>query len=128
MDVRFGQSGVPAPPDDSAKFIGLAFKLWSDPFVGKLVFFRVYRGKLSKGDTIYNPRTRKNDRVSRLIQIQADKRDSTVSSDSPGITTPSAPSGACFTRATTRRPTFVWRAASYAGTRCSDRINDRAGS
>jgi elongation factor G len=66
---------VPAPPDDSAKFIGLAFKLWSDPFVGKLVFFRVYRGKLSKGDTIYNPRTRKSDRVSRIIQIQADKRE-----------------------------------------------------
>jgi elongation factor G len=66
---------VPAPPDDNAKFVGLAFKLWSDPFVGKLVFFRVYRGKLSKGDTIYNPRTRKSDRVSRLIQIQADKRE-----------------------------------------------------
>jgi elongation factor G len=66
---------IPAPPDDNAKFIGLAFKLWSDPFVGKLVFFRVYRGKLSKGDTIYNPRTRKSDRVSRIIQIQADKRE-----------------------------------------------------
>jgi elongation factor G len=66
---------IPAPPDDNAKFVGLAFKLWSDPFVGKLVFFRVYRGKLSKGDTIYNPRTRKSDRVSRIIQIQADKRE-----------------------------------------------------
>ena len=66
---------IPTPPDDAAKFIGLAFKLWSDPFVGKLVFFRVYRGKLSKGDTIYNPRTRKRDRVSRIIQIQADKRE-----------------------------------------------------
>jgi elongation factor G len=63
------------PPDDSAKFVGLAFKLWSDPFVGKLVFFRVYRGKLGKGDTIYNPRTRKTDRISRIIQIQADKRE-----------------------------------------------------
>ncbi len=66
---------IETPPDDNAKFIGLAFKLWSDPFVGKLVFFRVYRGKLSKGDTIYNPRTRKRDRVSRIIQIQADKRE-----------------------------------------------------
>jgi elongation factor G len=66
---------TPTPPDDAAKFVGLAFKLWSDPFVGKLVFFRVYRGKLSKGDTIYNPRTRKTDRVSRIIQIQADKRE-----------------------------------------------------
>ena len=66
---------IQTPPDDAAKFIGLAFKLWSDPFVGKLVFFRVYRGKLSKGDNIYNPRTRKRDRVSRIIQIQADKRE-----------------------------------------------------
>src|SRR6187455_1139225 len=65
---------IAAPPDDNAKFVGLAFKLWSDPFVGKLVFFRVYRGKLSKGDTIYNPRTRKRERVSRVMMIQADKR------------------------------------------------------
>jgi elongation factor G len=61
--------------DDNAKFCSLAFKLWSDPFVGKLVFFRVYSGKLSKGDTVYNPRTAKRERISRLIQIQADKRD-----------------------------------------------------
>ena len=38
-----------APTDDNADFCSLAFKLWSDPFVGKLVFFRVYSGKLSKG-------------------------------------------------------------------------------
>jgi elongation factor G len=61
--------------DDNAEFCSLAFKLWSDPFVGKLVFFRVYSGKLSKGDTVYNPRTNKRERISRLIQIQADKRE-----------------------------------------------------
>ena len=64
-----------APADDNTKFCSLAFKLWSDPFVGKLVFFRVYSGKLSKGDTVYNPRTNKRERISRLIQIQADKRE-----------------------------------------------------
>jgi elongation factor G len=64
-----------APADDNAKFCSLAFKLWSDPFVGKLVFFRVYSGTLSKGDTVYNPRTNKRERISRLIQIQADKRE-----------------------------------------------------
>ncbi len=64
-----------APTDDNATFCSLAFKLWSDPFVGKLVFFRVYSGKLSKGDTVYNPRTNKRERISRLIQIQADKRE-----------------------------------------------------
>ncbi len=61
--------------DDNAPFCSLAFKLWSDPFVGKLVFFRVYAGKLAKGDNVYNPRTGKRERVSRLIQIQADKRE-----------------------------------------------------
>jgi len=64
-----------APADDNAKFCSLAFKLWSDPFVGKLVFFRVYSGKLRRGDTVYNPRTNKRERISRLIQIQADKRE-----------------------------------------------------
>jgi elongation factor G len=61
--------------DDNGNFCSLAFKLWSDPFVGKLVFFRVYSGSLSKGDTVYNPRTNKRERISRLIQIQADKRE-----------------------------------------------------
>jgi elongation factor G len=64
-----------APTDDNGDFCSLAFKLWSDPFVGKLVFFRVYSGTLSKGDTVYNPRTNKRERISRLIQIQADKRE-----------------------------------------------------
>ncbi len=61
---------IEAKPDDNGKFIALGFKLWSDKF-GRLVFFRVYSGKVSKGDTIYNPRTRKTERVGRLIQIQA---------------------------------------------------------
>ena len=60
--------------DDSDKFCGLAFKLWTDPFVGKLVLMRVYRGTLKKGDTIQNTRTGKRERVSRLLMIQADKR------------------------------------------------------
>src|SRR5437660_4385394 len=64
-----------APTDDNGNFCSLAFKLWSDPFVGKLVFFRVYSGTLSKGDNVYNPRTNKRERISRLIQIQADKRE-----------------------------------------------------
>jgi elongation factor G len=65
---------VEVAPDDNGKFCSLAFKLWTDPYVGKLVFFRVYSGQLKKGDTIYNPRTRKRERVSRVMMIQADKR------------------------------------------------------
>ena len=60
--------------DDTAPLCALAFKLWSDPFVGKLVFFRVYSGQLKKGDTIYNTRTGRRERVSRVLMIQADKR------------------------------------------------------
>ena len=65
---------IEVPSDDNGKFCSLAFKLWSDPYVGKLVFFRVYSGTLKKGDVIYNTRTNKRDRVSRVMIIQADKR------------------------------------------------------
>ena len=58
---------------DNGKFCALAFKLWADKFVGKLVFFRVYSGVIKKGDTVYNPRTRRSERVGRLIQIQANE-------------------------------------------------------
>ncbi len=63
------------PADDNAPYCSLAFKLWTDPFAGKLVFFRVYSGSISKGDTIYNPRTRRKERVNRIMMIQADKRE-----------------------------------------------------
>jgi len=59
---------------DNKQFCSLAFKLWTDPYAGKLVFFRVYSGTLKKGDNIYNPRTRKRERVSRLMIIQGSER------------------------------------------------------
>ena len=61
--------------DDFAPPAALAFKLWSDPFVGKLVFIRVYSGCIKKGMQVYNPRTRKTERISRLLILKADKRD-----------------------------------------------------
>ncbi len=75
---------VKVDTDDNNKFCSLAFKLWTDPYAGKLVFFRVYSGHLKKGDTIYNPRTRKRERVSRLMIIQGSERkdiDSVYSGD-----------------------------------------------
>ena len=57
--------------DDRGKTVALAFKLWSDPFVGRLVFARVYQGKLSHGQSVYNPRTRRNERISRLLLMRA---------------------------------------------------------
>ena len=65
---------VKVPTNDHEKFCSLAFKLWTDPYAGKLVFFRVYSGHLKKGDNIYNPRTRKRERVSRLMVIQGSER------------------------------------------------------
>lgn len=61
-------------PNDNSLFCSLAFKLWTDPYAGKLVFFRVYAGKLKKGDTVYNPRSRRRERVSRLMIIQGSER------------------------------------------------------
>jgi len=65
---------VKVESNDNEKFCSLAFKLWTDVYAGKLVFFRVYSGSLGKGDTIYNPRTRKRERVSRLMVIQGSER------------------------------------------------------
>jgi len=66
---------VEAVVDDKGKMAGLAFKLWTDPFVGKLVFFRVYTGQLRKGMSVYNPRTRRSERVSRLVLMRAIERE-----------------------------------------------------
>jgi elongation factor G len=66
---------VEAKVDDKAKLAGLAFKLWTDPFVGKLVFYRIYTGTLNKGTPLYNPRTRRSERVSRLVLMRAIERE-----------------------------------------------------
>ncbi|HEU5396175.1 MAG TPA: elongation factor G [Verrucomicrobiae bacterium] len=68
------ENKVVVETSDGNKYCSLAFKLWTDPYAGKLVFFRVYSGQLKKGDTIYNPRTRKRERVSRLMVIQGSER------------------------------------------------------
>ena len=71
MDPSDPEHQIEVVTSDNEKFVALAFKLWADKFVGKLVFFRVYSGVVKKGDTVYNPRTRRSERVGRLIQIQA---------------------------------------------------------
>jgi len=65
---------VPVHADDNAPFAGLAFKIATDPFVGELVFFRVYRGKLNAGTYVYNANTGKKERIGRLIQMHANSR------------------------------------------------------
>lgn len=66
---------VVVPVSDNAKLAGLAFKLWTDPFVGRLVFYRIYSGVLNKGTPVYNPRTRRSERVSRLVLMRAMDRE-----------------------------------------------------
>ncbi len=66
---------IDRPADDKAPFSALAFKLMADPFVGQLVFFRVYSGSLEAGSSIYNPRTRSKERISRIVRMQADQRE-----------------------------------------------------
>jgi elongation factor G len=62
-------------PDDKAPFAALAFKIMTDPFVGRLTYFRVYSGQLKAGSYIYNPTKDKKERVARLLQMHANKRE-----------------------------------------------------
>ena len=66
---------VEVTPDDNAKLAGLAFKLMNDGYVGKLVFFRVYSGSISKGVALHNMRTGKTERISRLLLMKANARE-----------------------------------------------------
>jgi elongation factor G len=58
-------------PDDNAPTSALAFKIATDPFMGRLVYFRVYSGKVVAGSYVYNPRTGKRERISRLFQMNS---------------------------------------------------------
>ncbi len=60
---------------DDEPFAGLAFKIATDPYVGQLIFFRVYSGVVSSGDTIYNPVKGKKERIGRLLQMHANTRE-----------------------------------------------------
>jgi elongation factor G len=61
--------------DDSEKFAALAFKIMTDPFVGQLIFFRVYSGVINSGDTVFNPIKGKKERVGRILQMHANQRE-----------------------------------------------------
>jgi elongation factor G len=69
-----GEPGERHPKDDEP-FAGLAFKIATDPFVGKLTFFRVYSGVLQSGSYVYNATKDKRERVGRLLQMHANKRE-----------------------------------------------------
>ena len=61
-------------PDAKEPFAALAFKIMTDPFVGRLAFFRAYSGRLNSGSYVLNTRTGKNERISRIMQMHANKQ------------------------------------------------------
>ena len=63
------------PADDKGPFSALAFKIMADPFVGKLAFFRVYSGTLASGSYVYNSTKEKKERIGRILQMHANKRE-----------------------------------------------------
>jgi len=65
---------VTRKPDSNEPFAALAFKIATDPFVGRLAFFRVYSGKLDSGSYVLNTRTENKERISRIFQMHANKQ------------------------------------------------------
>ena len=63
------------PADDKGPFSALAFKIMADPYVGKLAFFRVYSGTLKSGSYVYNSTKEKKERIGRILQMHANKRE-----------------------------------------------------
>jgi elongation factor G len=75
--VKGQEEGNPAtrPADDDGPFSALAFKVMTDPFVGKLTYFRVYSGKLSAGSRVLNSATGRTERIGRLLMMHANSRE-----------------------------------------------------
>src|SRR5690606_39199577 len=66
---------VERPAEDAAPFAALAFKIMTDPYVGKLTYFRVYSGSLPAGSYVYNSTKDRRERVGRLLQMHANRRE-----------------------------------------------------
>jgi elongation factor G len=74
IDPSTGET-LPRPADPDAPFSALVFKIMTDPFIGRLAFVRVYSGQLVAGSTVYNSNRQKRERIGRLVQMHADKRE-----------------------------------------------------
>ncbi len=73
-ELENGEEGQRMASDDE-KFSALAFKIATDPYVGQLIFFRVYSGVVNSGDTIYNPVKGRKERIGRILQMHANQRE-----------------------------------------------------
>jgi elongation factor G len=83
-DTRTGGE-VPRPPKDDAPFTALAFKAVSDPFVGRLVYFRVYSGRVKAGAQVLNAARGKRERIGRLLRMHANRREEITEADTGDI-------------------------------------------
>jgi elongation factor G len=68
-------AGETRPPDEQAPLSALVFKIVTDPYVGRLAYFRVYSGKITKGTTVHNSTKGERERVGRLLRMYADRRE-----------------------------------------------------
>jgi len=84
VDTRLGAE-VARPPRDDAPFSALAFKVVSDPFVGRLVYLRVYSGRVEAGDQILNATRGKKERIGRLLLMHANHREEVSEADTGAI-------------------------------------------
>lgn len=75
VDIKNKENKIIVKADDNALFVGLAFKIASDPFVGKLCFVRIYSGVLKSGSYIINASTGQKERVGRLVRMHANHRE-----------------------------------------------------
>ena len=74
FDPRNPEKEVVRHPDETEPLCALAFKIATDPYVGRLCFFRVYSGKLDAGSYVYNTRSEKKERISRIFQMHSNKQ------------------------------------------------------
>ena len=75
MDPKNKEKVIKVIADDNAPFAGLAFKVATDPFVGRLCFVRVYQGILKAGSYVYNSTTEKKERIGRIVKMHANHRE-----------------------------------------------------
>ena len=73
-DPRFEDKDIVRHPDPNEPLTALAFKIATDPYVGRLCYFRVYSGKLESGSYVYNSRSQKKERISRIFQMHSNKQ------------------------------------------------------
>ena len=73
-DVETGEEQI-REPSESSPFAGLAFKIVSDPFIGRLVYFRMYSGRMASGDSVFITSTGRRERLGRVVRMHAERRE-----------------------------------------------------